>query len=107
MFLLPLDLRLMGTKAVVKIGSNVGIAPNVRFVTDLHNIGAHEKRCRSNYSDFIEVEDGCWIGTGFVILPDVTIHKGCVIGARSIVTKDYDTDSLYVGNPAIKKKAYG
>lgn len=94
-------------EAVVSIGSNVGIASNVRFVTDSHRIGVCEKRCGTNYSNSIQVEDGCWIGTGVIILPGVKIHKGCVIGAGSIVTKNCDADSLYAGNPAIKKKSYG
>ena len=39
------------------------------------------------------------------ILAGVTIGKGCVVGAGSIVTKDVEDYSVVVGNPAraIKK----
>lgn len=40
------------------------------------------------------------IGTNVVIMPDVTIGEGCVIGACSLVTKDTEPWTIYVGVPA-------
>ncbi|MDO7874161.1 hypothetical protein Q5H93_05405 [Hymenobacter sp. ASUV-10] len=40
------------------------------------------------------------IGTNVVIMPDVTIGEGCVIGACSLVTKDTEPWTVYVGVPA-------
>ena len=40
------------------------------------------------------------IGTSVVIMPDVTIGEGCVIGACSLVTKDTEPWTIYVGVPA-------
>lgn len=34
------------------------------------------------------------------IMPGVTIAKGCIIGARSLVTKDTEENGIYVGTPA-------
>ena len=34
------------------------------------------------------------------ILAGVTIGKGCVVGAGSVVTKDVEDYSVVVGNPA-------
>ena len=34
------------------------------------------------------------------ILAGVTIGKGCVVGAGSVVTKDIEDYSVVVGNPA-------
>lgn len=40
------------------------------------------------------------IGTNVVIMPDVTIGEGSVIGACSLVTKDTEPWTVYVGVPA-------
>lgn len=50
----------------------------------------------------IVVEDDVWIGYGATILSGVTIGKGAIIGANSIVTKDVPPYSIYVGNKVIK-----
>ena len=57
-----------------------------------------------NYSKPINIEDGVWIGAEVIILPGITIGSGCVIGAGSVVAKDTEKDSLYVGIPARKVK---
>lgn len=52
----------------------------------------------------IIIEDDVWIGYGCKILSGVTIGKGCVIGAGSVVTKDVPPYSIYVGNKVIKRR---
>jgi acetyltransferase-like isoleucine patch superfamily enzyme len=46
-----------------------------------------------------------WIGTGVIILPNVTVHEFSIIGAGSVVTKDVPAYSIVAGVPAkvIKK----
>ena len=34
----------------------------------------------------------------------MTIERGCVIGAGSIVTKNCEANGVYVGNPAKREK---
>ena len=41
-----------------------------------------------------------WIGEGVVILPNVTVGKGSIIGANAVVTKDIVPYSVVGGNPA-------
>ena len=48
----------------------------------------------------ITIEDDVWIASNCVILPGVTVGKGSVIGAGSVVTKDVVPYSVMVGNPA-------
>jgi len=42
------------------------------------------------------IEDDVWIGMRVMIMPGVTIHKGSVIAAGSVVTKDVPPYSLLV-----------
>lgn len=46
------------------------------------------------------IEDDVWIGTDAIILPGVTIHKGAVVGANAVVTKDVPAYAIVVGVPA-------
>ena len=49
----------------------------------------------------IIVEDEVWIGDEALILSGVTIHKGAIIAAGSVVTKDVPAYSIVAGNPAV------
>lgn len=44
------------------------------------------------------------VGTNAIILPGITLGEGSVLGANSMLTKDTEPWSIYVGNPAKKKK---
>jgi maltose O-acetyltransferase len=92
-------------RARVKIGDRAAIAPRVTLVVSSHpnfsRIGPFVK-CVHGY---IEIGDDAWIGTGCIILPDVRIGKGAVVGAGSVVTKDVPDFAVVAGVPAkpIKK----
>ncbi|MEC5270294.1 CatB-related O-acetyltransferase [Heyndrickxia coagulans] len=93
------------------IGNYVSIAPGVKFVLG----GNHRLDSFSTYpfkvmmlgdkneatsKGRIIVEDDVWIGMDSLILSGVTIGKGAVIAARSVVTKDVPPYSVVAGNPA-------
>jgi acetyltransferase-like isoleucine patch superfamily enzyme len=48
----------------------------------------------------IVVEDDCWIAANSIILAGITIGKGSVIAAGSVVTKDVPPYSVFAGIPA-------
>ena len=83
----------------VIIGNNVFIGPRVTFTNDKHT---------PTLNDFVPlttiVEDSVSIGAGAVILPGITLHKNCVIGAGAVVTKDVDGGVTVCGNPASRHK---
>jgi len=48
------------------------------------------------------IEDDVWIGTGSIIIAGVKIHKGSIVAAGSVVTKDIPECEIWGGNPARK-----
>lgn len=47
----------------------------------------------------IVIGDNVWITAEAFIHPGVTIHEGCIIGARSVVTKDMPAWTVCAGHP--------
>ncbi|MFZ6031514.1 MAG: CatB-related O-acetyltransferase [Chloroflexota bacterium] len=54
----------------------------------------------------ITIEHDVWIGHGAIVLSGVKIGTGAIIGGGSVVTRDVESYSIAVGNPAreIKKR---
>jgi acetyltransferase-like isoleucine patch superfamily enzyme len=48
----------------------------------------------------ITIGEDCWFGGNCIVLPGVSIGKGVVVGAGSVVTKDVPPYHVVVGNPA-------
>jgi acetyltransferase-like isoleucine patch superfamily enzyme len=74
---------------LVTIGDHTIIADKARILT----------HCPVNPGP---VKIGCYvfIGYGAIILPNVTIGNGSLVGAGSVVTKDIPSLTVAVGNPA-------
>lgn len=52
----------------------------------------------------VQIEKHAIIGTGSTILPGVTLHEGVSVGAMSLISKNLEPWSIYVGIPAKKIK---
>jgi acetyltransferase-like isoleucine patch superfamily enzyme len=87
-----------------KFGNNVLIARNVAFVgRDDHQYNTYGKTIwDSPRGDKFKVivEDDVWIGHGCVILSGVTIGRGSVVAAGSVVTEDIPRYAISGGNPS-------
>ncbi len=91
----------------VEIGDSCVIAgENMIFDNNSHSILYTNKR-KMTKEDVgpIKIDDHVWIGMRSMILKGVTIGKGSVVAAGSVVTKDVPPMTLVGGNPArvIKK----
>jgi acetyltransferase-like isoleucine patch superfamily enzyme len=92
----------IGCSGYIEIGNNVMMGPRVGLFAENHNfdrtdIPMHQQGVKRK---FIIIEDDCWIGTNSVILAGVTIGKGSVVAAGSVVTRDVKPYSVVGGVPA-------
>lgn len=91
----------LASKNFIRIGSHIGIGPNVQVIaggynpTDPGKPPTEQERVALG----ITIEDNVWIGVGARILDGVTIGRNSIIGAASVVTKDVPPFSVFVGNP--------
>ena len=47
----------------------------------------------------VKVEDGAWLGQNVVLLPGVTVGRGAVVGANSVIRQDVPPRSVVAGTP--------
>ena len=91
--------------AVVTIGDNCQMAPNVAIYTAGHPVYPTTRNSAYEYGKAVTIGDNVWIGGNTVILPGVHIGNNTVIGAGSVVTKDIPDWCIAVGNPCrVQKK---
>lgn len=81
----------------IVIGDDVALGPHVKIFTATHDYSTYDLK---DVAATVRVEDNAWVGGGSIILPGVTIGRGAVIGAGSVVTRDVPPFSVAVGNPA-------
>jgi acetyltransferase-like isoleucine patch superfamily enzyme len=116
----------VGPRAVLKIGDNVGVSSvaiicqleivignNVRiggntviYDSDFHSID-HVKRTSQpeDLSDAkkarVEIQDNVFIGAHATILKGVVIGRNSIVGACSVVVKSIPENEVWAGNPAV------
>jgi maltose O-acetyltransferase len=68
--------------------------------TQIFTGGGHPKELSNVTCKPVIIEDDVWIGFNATVLKGVTIGRGAVIGACSVVTQDIPAYAIVVGNPA-------
>jgi acetyltransferase-like isoleucine patch superfamily enzyme len=95
------DRTIINASLRVEIGERCSISWDCDICDcDFHRIQMKGGVTPSPISEPIIIEDDVWIGTRCMILKGVTIGRGSVIGAGSVVRRDVPPYSLMVGNPA-------
>jgi acetyltransferase-like isoleucine patch superfamily enzyme len=81
----------------IRIGDRVLIGSHAAITSVTHD---YDQQALPPVNKPVIIEDDVWIGTHAIILPGVTLGKGSVIGANSVVTKDVEPYSIVIGSPA-------
>ena len=102
----------IGWMTTIAVGSNIMIGNNVRIAGRAflagypgHPLNAQARAAGAPETDeqvaAIILEDDVWLATGVSVMAGVTIGKGSIIGASSVVTKNIPAGVLAAGIPAI------
>jgi putative colanic acid biosynthesis acetyltransferase WcaF len=81
----------------VRIGKNVTISYRSHLCAGTHDL---RDPLLPLLKPPIVIEDDVWVGTDAFIGPGITIGHLAVIGARAVVVKHVDAESIVAGNPA-------
>jgi chloramphenicol O-acetyltransferase type B len=97
-------------ETALEIGDDVLISSYVGFIGNDHPFNDPTKTIFSQgraRQATIRLEGDNLIGFGAVILGNVTIGRGAIIGARSVVTKDLPPNTVSYGAPAkVQRRRY-
>ncbi len=90
----------------IKIGNKVLFGPHVYIIGGDHNysvVGRYMfdvKQKRDKDDQPVIIEDDTWIGCNVTILKGVTIGRGAIVSAGSLVIKDVPNYAIVGGVPA-------
>ncbi len=83
----------------IYVGDNTMFGPNVVVATAGHPILPELRAMGLQYNMPVHIGKNCWLGSGVLVMPGITIGDNVVIGAGSVVTKDIPSNVVAVGNP--------
>lgn len=97
----------IGTDALIEtskpwrvwIGDDVGIGARVTIVAHFRGATSADRK-KDDRKITVRIEDEAFVGPGVIILPNVTIGKGAVVAAGSVVTHSVPPMTMVQGNPA-------
>jgi maltose O-acetyltransferase len=88
----------------VSIGARCSFGAYVTLMSatgaDNSVLSAHPDLQKAQKTAPIVIGDDCWIGSGVIVMPGLTIGAKATIGAGAVVTKDVPTLAVVAGIPA-------
>ncbi|MBZ0183498.1 MAG: acyltransferase [Melioribacteraceae bacterium] len=87
-------------KDLISIGDRVAFAERVTLVVSSYPNNSRITPYINKIHGKITIKEDAWLGTGSIILPNVTVGKGAVVGAGSVVSRDVPDLTIVVGIPA-------
>lgn len=87
--------KITGGKIV--IGQKCDIAPWSIIHAGSHYIGTVDRRAGDAYFGCVLVGDGCWIGTGSILVDSTVLREGCIVGAGTVVLGEYPSNTIITG----------
>jgi len=85
----------------VRIGDWVGFGPDVKVWSVNHRYDDPDRPWQLQGWEHkpVEIEDDVWLGANVFVMPGVTIGKGAIVSAASVVAKSVPPYALVAGNP--------
>src|ERR1035437_9508153 len=87
----------LDSRGGLRIGNNVSISEEVCILTADHDPKTSDFRGRPRP---VVIEDYVFIGTRAMILPGVTVHRGAIVAAGAVVSRDVQALGIVGGIPA-------
>jgi acetyltransferase-like isoleucine patch superfamily enzyme len=85
----------------VTIGDHVLIGPGCTIWSQNHQFAPGMPIALQDYDLApVAIEDDVWIGAGAIVLPGVTLRRGTVVAAGSVVTRSSTANAVLAGVPA-------
>lgn len=84
---------------LISLGNGVYIGIRATIVAHFRDDPPRTER-QNKDTVTVRIEDNVFVGTGALIMPNVTIGEGAVITAGSVVTRSVPPHTLVQGNPA-------
>jgi acetyltransferase-like isoleucine patch superfamily enzyme len=88
---------MLDVRGGLRIGTSVSVSPEVAILTASHDM--NDPRFGLVHGRVV-IDDYAWIGSRATILPNVTVGRGAVIAAGSVVTRDVPPMTVVAGAPA-------
>lgn len=88
---------------LIEIGNKVTLAPRVHI---LSHDASTKRELGYTYIAPVIVGDNVFVGSGSVILPNVSIGSNVIVGAHSVVTNNIPDNHVAVGNPVKSYEEY-
>jgi putative colanic acid biosynthesis acetyltransferase WcaF len=85
------------TLGEIRIGDNACISQHCYLATAYHD---YTRPTFDMIGSFVVIEPEAWLATRVFVAPGVTIGRGAVVGACSVVLKDIPAMMICAGNPA-------
>jgi maltose O-acetyltransferase len=86
--------------AQVRIGNWVRVGHDVSLLTVNHAVGPSHFRAGTSFFGEIVIEDGVWLASRCIVLPNVVVGAGAIVAAGSVVTRNVPPHTLVAGVPA-------
>jgi acetyltransferase-like isoleucine patch superfamily enzyme len=88
----------LDTRGTLRIGANVSVSPEVMILSAEHRVD--DNRFVEESRAPVVIDDHVFIGARAIILPGVTLGRGCVVAAGSVVTRSVEPLTIVGGVPA-------
>jgi len=83
---------------LVSIGDDVQLGQHTIIIGHFRDTTEEAKRERRAT---VRIEEGAFIGPGVILMPNVTIGRGAVVTAGSVVNQSVEPQTVVQGNPAV------